>query len=158
MVNKRFGILFCLIYLIWCVPCHHCYVPIVISQHAYWWVGEIFQQYSLFESKSFTSYSCIGHADLVRESSPLFVYIAVSPSVGSSTCGLVFHSGWGRCRVRMIPIYWSFFAFFSIPMYSTAMQDSSQVTCDLQVTSVVGIWLITFKEAFYVEHRPGRLS
>ena len=93
--------------------------------------------YSLFERKSFTSYSCIGHVDLLRESSPLFVCIAVSPSVGNSKYGLVFLSGLGRCRVGMTPNYWSFFTFFSIPIVSTAMQDSSQVTitCKTSVLS-----------------------
>ena len=31
--------------------------------------------------------------------------------------------------VGMSPNYWSFFALFSIPIVSTARQDSSQVTC-----------------------------
>ena len=39
----------------------------------------------------------------------------------------------GAELVEMTPNYWSFFAFFSIPIFSTARQDSSQVTCCFHV-------------------------
>ena len=60
--------------------------------------------------------------------------VAVSREQQMRSC--LSFSGMGLRVAELVgktPNYWSFFAFFSIPILSTARQDSSQVTCCFHV-------------------------